>query len=274
MGDVDFTPPLIVGALILAGLPIATWVFLPVFRGPDAARRHLGTHRLAIGSLAIVVLLAGVLSIPLIPVMLNDSLSAPTFVAAAIATYVPMILLLYARLVAPGALDWSDLGLRPISWRRTVAAGVLASIAGLVIIEIFGLVLQFLEIQHNQTEQFAFIQRESIGGFLLVLAVGAVAAPIIEELFFRGFLFGLYQRRYGAWVAYLASGLLFAVLHVNPSAMDLAQSIGLVLSLIGLSAVLAYTYARTQSLYPGMLAHGINNALVLSLLYLSPGVVA
>ena len=44
--------PLIVAiaVLVVLGLGITVWVFLPAFRGPEAARRDLGTHRLAIGA--------------------------------------------------------------------------------------------------------------------------------------------------------------------------------------------------------------------------------
>ena len=38
--------PLIVAiaVLVVLGLGITVWVFLPAFRGPEAARRDLGTH--------------------------------------------------------------------------------------------------------------------------------------------------------------------------------------------------------------------------------------
>jgi membrane protease YdiL (CAAX protease family) len=49
--------------------------------------------------------------------------------------------------------------------------------------------------------------------------------------------------------------------------MDLAQNLGLVLAVFVLGTLLAWTYQRTGSLYPGIVAHGVNNGVALVVLY-------
>jgi membrane protease YdiL (CAAX protease family) len=105
-----------------------------------------------------------------------------------------------------------------------------------------------------------------LGVVVLGLAL-VVLAPITEELFFRGFLFGLYRRRQPLWVAYVVSGLLFTVLHLEPTRMNVQQMAGLAVGIFLLSTILAWLYQHTGSLYPGMLAHAVNNATGLILFY-------
>jgi hypothetical protein len=39
---------------------------------------------------------------------------------------------------------------------------------------------------------------------------------ICEELFFRGFLQGMMESRYGTWVSMILTSLFFALAHMNP----------------------------------------------------------
>jgi membrane protease YdiL (CAAX protease family) len=69
------------------------------------------------------------------------------------------------------------------------------------------------------------------------------------------------------WVAYVASSLLFTLLHLMPGQMNLQQMAGLSVGIFLLAMLLAWLYQRTGSLYPGMLAHAVNNATGLILFY-------
>jgi membrane protease YdiL (CAAX protease family) len=265
---------LVLGFLI-AGLAITAWVLAPGFRGPVEARRDLGTHRLALGSLVVVALGAlvgtslanAVLADVLASYTRTGSMTIETFLVAALSTQVPMLLVLYGRLIAPGAITWRDLGLRPMPLERVLRVGMATGLAALLLAAVIGQLLASFGVRPNQVEQFSFVRREGLGAFVLVLLVAAVVAPFVEELFFRGFLFGLYRRRQPLWVAYLASGALFAFLHALPGVMDLAQNLGLVLAVFVLGTLLAWTYQRTGSLYPGIVAHGVNNGVALVVLY-------
>ena len=85
-------------------------------------------------------------------------------------------------------------------------------------------------------------------------------APFVEELFFRGFIFGMYRRRKSRWVAYVASSVLFAGPHLLSGQSNPAQLAGLGIGIMVLALVLAWLYDTTGSLYPGILAHAVEQA--------------
>lgn len=84
-----------------------------------------------------------------------------------------------------------------------------------------------------------------------VLAV-AVAAPIGEELFFRGFVFNLLRHRLGPAPAVWLSAGLFALLHI---------SVKNFLPILVIGVLLAWLYMRTGSLWSCVVMHGTFNFL-------------
>jgi membrane protease YdiL (CAAX protease family) len=88
----------------------------------------------------------------------------------------------------------------------------------------------------------------------LEVAIGAVSAilvaPVAEELFFRGFLFGALRRRFGVGIAAVASAVPFALVHLYLLLMPLLFAFGI---------VLAYIYERRGSLFASMAAHAAFN---------------
>jgi membrane protease YdiL (CAAX protease family) len=85
---------------------------------------------------------------------------------------------------------------------------------------------------------------------LFYLTLG-VLAPFFEEILFRGFLYGSLKPRIGTPLALLASAGLFALIHFDK---------GGVLMLFAIGFVLAYTFEKTRSLVPSMIAHGLWNS--------------
>ena len=79
------------------------------------------------------------------------------------------------------------------------------------------------------------------------------AAPFFEEIVFRGLLFATFRRRFGPLVSAFASALIFAAAHGY-------GWVGLV-SVLWSGALWAWSYERTRSIVPGMLAHAIVNLL-------------
>ncbi|MFA8434464.1 MAG: lysostaphin resistance A-like protein [Marinifilaceae bacterium] len=85
-------------------------------------------------------------------------------------------------------------------------------------------------------------------GFLTL----AVAAPILEELLMRGVVLEGLLQNYEPRKAIIWSAVFFGVLHMN-----LAQFVGAFL--IGI--VIGWLYWKTDSLWPGILIHFVNNSL-------------
>lgn len=90
-----------------------------------------------------------------------------------------------------------------------------------------------------------------------------VIAPIAEEFFFRGFLFGGLRRwklpptAARPWVAAVITGLLFGLAHTGSANAQYLIPLGF------LGFVLCLVRWRTASLYPCMALHATNNAIAL-----------
>jgi hypothetical protein len=98
-----------------------------------------------------------------------------------------------------------------------------------------------------------------------------VIAPIAEEFFFRGFIFGALRRmrieiagtNIGTWVAAILTGILFGLAHTGSASSQYLIPLGF------LGFVLCLVRWRTRSLYPCMALHSANNALALGVNQLS-----
>jgi membrane protease YdiL (CAAX protease family) len=166
------------------------------------------------------------------------------------------VLLGLALVIAIG-LPWRDVFAlrRPTSWPRAggIALGVLAAmlVAGTIVGQ-FG----------NPSKEQGLTPHHWHGDKAIVFAanlfVVSVAAPVVEELLFRGLGFSVLAR-FGQPAAIVLVGLAFGLWHGLVIAFPL-------LALFG--AGLAYMRARTGSVFPGMVLHALFNtfAVVTSLL--------
>ena len=91
---------------------------------------------------------------------------------------------------------------------------------------------------------------------LVVFVLIVIATPIVEEAFFRGFVFGGLVSHWRVHWAVLASAAIFAVAHVDPRLMAPAFIAGV---------VYAAVYRRTGSVWPAILAHTAQNAVAFAL---------
>jgi hypothetical protein len=91
----------------------------------------------------------------------------------------------------------------------------------------------------------------------------AIAAPVFEEIVFRGFLLPSLTRYLPVWGAIAASAFLFAVAHLSVSE---------ILPLATLGSVLGFVYTRSRNLLAPMLLHSLwNSGTLLSLFLLGGG---
>lgn len=94
-----------------------------------------------------------------------------------------------------------------------------------------------------------------VGGLLIV-----VAAPVSEEVFFRGFMFAGLRKRLPIWPAALISAAVWGSLHLP------GGNIGVALQLTIFGVVLAWLYERSGTLWATITAHAINNTIAFVLL--------
>ena len=83
----------------------------------------------------------------------------------------------------------------------------------------------------------------------------AFAAPLAEELFFRGFMFGVLRERIGVAGGALVTGVVFGLVHATGSPI---KTLGV---LVILGVLLCLLYVRTGSLLPCIALHALNNSL-------------
>lgn len=97
---------------------------------------------------------------------------------------------------------------------------------------------------------------DQLGPIPAQIALIVVAAPLAEEVCFRGMLFGGLRERLPRLFAVLITGVVFGGLHAS-------TGLGAVPPLIVFGAVLALLYEKTGSIVPAIFLHALNNSLVL-----------
>jgi membrane protease YdiL (CAAX protease family) len=98
---------------------------------------------------------------------------------------------------------------------------------------------------------------------LLFFFTATIAAPLFEEILFRGFLLSSLTRYFPMWGAIALSSLIFAIAHLSLSE---------VLPLATLGMVLGFVYVRSRNLFSSMFLHGLwNSGTLLSLFILGSG---
>jgi len=91
--------------------------------------------------------------------------------------------------------------------------------------------------------------------FAASFAIMAILAPLVEEVVFRGLLYGWIAGRWGTVAAWLVSSILFAAAHVEPAHAILVLPLGL---------LFGWLRRRTDSLWPSLVAHAVNNGVAIT----------
>lgn len=95
-----------------------------------------------------------------------------------------------------------------------------------------------------------------VGSPVVLILTVAVAAPIFEELVFRGFMYSGFERSLGALPAVLLTSAIFTMMHFQYNYYEL-------LHIFVLGLVLAWARMRTQSLWTPIAMHAVNNGLAI-----------
>ena len=172
--------------------------------------------------------------------------------AGAVMVYVGILIVLFIR--AHGVkLDWRKLMGRPAELADLPLLGVVIPLA---LITIGAMYLVFVPISYVEPELVERIVNDSTMfdvktplQFAVLVFAMVVAAPVVEEILFRGFLLHRWARRWGTPAGVVVSSIAFAIGH--------AEWLGHFLT----GMVFALLYLRTRSLWVPMLAHALNNLL-------------
>jgi membrane protease YdiL (CAAX protease family) len=151
-------------------------------------------------------------------------------------------------------MSWESLGLRPFHLKMVglgcglMFISMLFNLIYAAILSIFG-----KQIQPDISPIFAETRFP-----WLILFGGAVVAPIVEEIFFRGFVFAGLRTGWDWKKAALASAGLFALAHVALTSL---------LPIFILGLIFAFLYHISGSIWPAIFMHMLTNSLALSAAY-------
>jgi len=148
--------------------------------------------------------------------------------------------------VAPlGKAAFPALGLRPANWKYPVL-GAFGTLFLSVAVSQIG-------IEPQGMKQVIDVVREP-HELILSLLLLSVLAPIVEELVFRGLLYGWIAGRWGGTPALIVSSLAFAAAHWEPAHIILVLPLGF---------LFGWLRRRTDSLLPSLFSHIVNNGFAL-----------
>ena len=146
------------------------------------------------------------------------------------------------------------LGLRRLSWTHVVVAIVVAA-ANQPIVSLLTWA-ERLVLPHSMVADFDAKQRmlDAVfaGNALPMVITVTIAAPLGEELFFRGFAFPALKKSWGIWAGVLVSGALFSILHMDPVGF---------LGLMEIGVMLAALRWWSGSLWAAVIGHAVNNGI-------------
>ncbi len=148
-------------------------------------------------------------------------------------------------------LNWAALGFRKPErgWPWLPFTLVLGA---LTIVFVYSIMLSIAGVSPNTDLPDAVYNHFLPLSIVLILTV--LIAPVIEETFFRGFVFGGLMRRWGPIWSALGSGLLFGMAHLGN-----AGYFYVVPPIIGIGVLFAWSYRYSRSIFPSMAAHFLFN---------------
>ncbi len=153
-----------------------------------------------------------------------------------------------------------EFGFVKIGWKQIL------KIAGLGYLAYISIMLVIVQIMLSYNVEIpGFGQQESHMSFLgegagviVVIMIITLVAPILEEIFFRGFVFQTMAGKWPKWLAFVISAAIFASIHLE-------FQVFMPLFLLGL--ILNWMFFKSKSLYPGIFFHIVNNSIAISLEY-------
>lgn len=175
-----------------------------------------------------------------------------------LASVVPMVLFWRGNLLEFFGLRWK--GWTKVFWIMPVF------VVGAFVLNVFLMNVGWVEwVQANfngdkQSSVKMLMETKDLGLLLAMAFSAVIAAPIAEEIIFRGYLYPVVKRFSDRWFATLFTGVLFGVVHFNLMSMP-------VLIVMGVALVLLYEW--TGSLWVSIACHAAFNGVSVGLILLA-----
>lgn len=131
-----------------------------------------------------------------------------------------------------------------------------------------GVISLFVHINTGQQQDIGFNNVSGLGATVMTFISLVVLPPIVEEITFRGFLFGALRQRFNFIIGALITSTLFAIPHLLES--DSGQGLLWIAGIdtFVLSLVLCYIREKSGRLWASMGVHAIKNGVAFIYLFI------
>jgi membrane protease YdiL (CAAX protease family) len=178
------------------------------------------------------------------------------------ATLVFLYIMVRGRSVAP---FWQALGWRGFRNMTSRASVMLRYVfGGFALAVAVGWLGNFVGRESGIPMEKLFRSRQSV---LMLMALGILVAPVVEETIFRGCIYPVIARKFGITTSIIATGALFGLAH----AQQLGGAWGQIGLLICVGIVLTYVRARAGSVAASYFVHLGYNSILFAFFFISTG---
>jgi membrane protease YdiL (CAAX protease family) len=150
------------------------------------------------------------------------------------------------------------LGLLKPRWRDLGYMAVAFVVYYMLYFALLSITSALMPIDTNQEQDVGFEDAHSVVSLALTFVSLVVLPPLVEELVFRGYLFGGLRRTFSPIVTALIVSVLFAIPHSWQST-DGSTLWNAAIDTFALSLVLCYLRERTGAIWAGIGVHALKN---------------
>lgn len=153
----------------------------------------------------------------------------------------------------------ADFGFRKFNVIKTILfiIGSFLVLSAIVAIVYAVLVWLWPSFNANEAQDVGFEYGKAGIGLWFSFFSTVVLAPVVEEIYFRGFIMPATTKRFGWLIGITVSAVLFAILHLQLNVIVYTFVFGI---------ILAALYIKTKSIIPSIILHIMNNLIAFSIL--------
>jgi len=198
----------------------------------------------------------------IIPILKNQNIRM--ILNSSILDALTIVFIIYFTVMQYGQ-NLASLGISLKNFFKNVFYGIMGYIAAIPLLVAILLATAIISavfkyVPEKQHVVQLFLKEKDVLFLLYTSIFAAVAGPIIEELFFRGFMYNAFKKYMPRVVAMFVTAGLFAALHAHPVGF---------LPIMALGVILAYMYEKTGTLVSSMTIHIIHNLAMVYFVFLA-----
>jgi uncharacterized protein len=257
----DFVLLLILTALVAASMVGYARIFRRVYlahEGKVMVDRFTRVDALLAGALVVGIIYVCFTGINSKRAIDPKTIDTGKLIAAVLNQWVIIIGTILALLLARGIQPSVVFGFNRLSTGHVIlqAFGLLFLALPIVFATSYLVSMLFRIDPHQDSQEIVqiFQGAKDPGRKIPIILLAVLVAPLAEEFLFRGFLYGVFKRYFGAFPSLLFTGILFALLHLHLPSL---------LPLFVLACALTMAYELSGTLLVPMGMHAIFNATTL-----------